>query len=629
MARSKDFGMISNVSRQFSKETSLEMFGRMCRIRYFELRVKEAYDAGLIKMPVYLSVGQEAVAAGLAAVFKNPAIFGQHRSHDLYLAYGGDPAALRDELLHKETGCARGMGGSASIHSPQIKMFGHDGLMGTQIPIAVGYALGHNDRTLAVMGDASAEEDYALASLGYASHKKAPVLFVCMDNGLSILTKVEVRRNWLVKDIAQAFKMYAVDITDDPWLIMYMANCLIAEGLPAFMNIHVVRHLWHNGTGNDGPPEWDRFELVKEEMHRLGLAGSAKELEGEAETLAMQLWKDELENVAPDAINYRQTHKIKQVQTSSHYSLTVAETIRSITREHLKNGGVALGQCLTAVGWVGGTVPGLTEKDGLTELSMADVAGGGIAVGHSLPKFVDGREIAGRRPIYIVRYQGFQWFNAPFILNYAAKSKDMWGVSCPVFIRSIAMDGAIGPVASGSHHGIYTRMPGVAVAAPMTPGEYREVWDRFMSHDVPVYSSEHRRSFPIDYEMDDIIHEHAEVTIFAISSTRLNAIEAVKTLGRDGIKCNLVHLLWLKPFEATEDMLDALFRSHDRGLVLDGDFENGVAKCVAYDLMRESGSSDIEVLCLEERAAGFAPHLDNLPPTEEKICKKVKEMLRI
>ena len=297
MARSKDFGMIPNVSRQFPPETTLAMFRRMCNIRYFELKAKEAFDAKMIKMPIYLSVGQEAISAGLATVYKNPAIFAQHRCHDVYLAYGGDPAALRDELLHKVTGCARGMGGSASIHSPQIKMFGHDGLMGTQVPISVGYALGKNERVLTIMGDASAEEDYVLASLGYASRKKAPVLFVCFDNGLSILTKVEVRRNWKMVDVAQAFKMPAIEVTDDPWSIMWLANCLAEDGLPAFMNIHVVRHLWHGGTGTDGPPEWDRFALVKEEMYRLGLKKEAEEIENESEDWAAGLWRTDLEGV--------------------------------------------------------------------------------------------------------------------------------------------------------------------------------------------------------------------------------------------------------------------------------------------------------------------------------------------
>lgn len=298
--------------------------------------------------------------------------------------------------------------------------------------------------------------------------------------------------------------------------------------------------------------------------------------------------------------------------------MTVAETIQKITREHLeKNKGLALGQCLTAVGWVGGTVPEMKEEDGLVELPMADVAGGGIAAGVAL---------AGRRPIYIVRYQGFQWLNSALLVNYASKSKDVWGIPCPIFIRSIAMDGGIGPVASGSHHTIYMRMPGVVIAAPMTPGEYQTVWDYFMVHDQVCYVSEHRRSFPIDYEMEDIIHPQADLTIFAISSTRLNAVEAVAELEKEGIRANLIHLLWLKPFAVSEKMRTALSRSRMGGLVVDGDFENGAAKCIAYDLMRESGAR-VAVLGLEERTAGFAPRLDNLPPPPQKIVKKVKEIL--
>ena len=60
---------------------------------------------------------------------------------------------------------------------------------------------------------------------------------------------------------------------------------------------------------------------------------------------------------------------------------TVRETIKNIIRNHLKKKkGKVFGQCLTAVGWVGGTLPELYEKDGMIELSMADVAGGGIVI---------------------------------------------------------------------------------------------------------------------------------------------------------------------------------------------------------------------------------------------------------
>ena len=88
---------------------------------------------------------------------------------------------------------------------------------------------------------------------------------------------------------------------------------------------------------------------------------------------------------------------------------TLRETIKAITKTHLiEKNGLAMGQCLTAVGWVGGTLPELYEDKGMVELSMADVAGGGFAVGAAL---------SGRRPMYIIRYQGFNWFIAHLITN--------------------------------------------------------------------------------------------------------------------------------------------------------------------------------------------------------------------
>ena len=114
---------------------------------------------------------------------------------------------------------------------------------------------------------------------------------------------------------------------------------------------------------------------------------------------------------------------------------TVRDTIKEITRKHLTEGkGKCYGQCLTAVGWVGGTLPELYEEDGMVELSMADVAGGSIVTGVAL---------SGERAIYVVRYQGFQWYNAASVVNYVAKSKELWGRPCPILVRSIAMEGGI------------------------------------------------------------------------------------------------------------------------------------------------------------------------------------------
>ena len=151
---------------------------------------------------------------------------------------------------------------------------------------------------------------------------------------------------------------------------------------------------------------------------------------------------------------------------------TVRETIKEIIRKHLKkNNGQVFGQCLTAVGWVSGTLPELYEKDGMIELPMADVSNGGIVVGAAL---------MSKRPIYVIRYQGFNWYNCPMIINYACKSKELWKIPCPMFVRGIGMEGGIGPVAGSAHHSLYYRMPGIKIASPMTPKEYSSVYNQFM-----------------------------------------------------------------------------------------------------------------------------------------------------
>ncbi len=295
---------------------------------------------------------------------------------------------------------------------------------------------------------------------------------------------------------------------------------------------------------------------------------------------------------------------------------TTAETIKAITEKHLsENNGLLLGQCVTAVGWIGGTVP---DVDGIIEIPMTDVAAPAFAVGCAL---------MGRRPIFVVRYQGFMWYNASSLVNYAAKSKSVWKRAAPVFIRSIAMEGyGIGHTASSSNHSIFMHSPGMAVVAPMSPKEYESIWEHFLRHDDPMYVSEHRRSFVINYEFKNIIKPSASITILAISAARLNAVEALEQLEEEGIECNLIHLVWLKPFVITQEMLDAL-SSTKLGLVIDSDFEiSGASTTIAYDLMHKSKST-VHALGLEDRVCGVAERLENITPDKNKIVKTIKNIL--
>ena len=65
--------------------------------------------------------------------------------------------------------------------------------------------------------------------------------------------------------------------------------------LPGFINIQTVRNLWHSGTGIDGPPEWDRYQLVRSEMVRLGLQAEIEKIEKETTLQAEKIWKKQLQ----------------------------------------------------------------------------------------------------------------------------------------------------------------------------------------------------------------------------------------------------------------------------------------------------------------------------------------------
>jgi TPP-dependent pyruvate/acetoin dehydrogenase alpha subunit len=245
-------------------DSLLRIFKQTCINRFFELEVARAYDDKLIKSPIYLSVGTEHIPATIAEVKKDWAIFAQHRAHSYALSFGMPPELLAKELLGMKDGSNGGRGGSASFSYSPIGLFGHSGLLGDQVPIGVGYAHASQKPTLVVLGDAAAEEDYVLAALGYASTKKAPVLFIVEDNNLSILTEKKVRRSWNIASAARGLGVSALDIDDNVDDILY---CLTyGTDFPYLLNINCRRHLWHSGTGKDNEPEYDIIEDMREAL---------------------------------------------------------------------------------------------------------------------------------------------------------------------------------------------------------------------------------------------------------------------------------------------------------------------------------------------------------------------------
>lgn len=164
------------------------MYRMMLRIRIFEERVADLIEAGEIKCPCHLYIGQEAIATGVcAALVKEDYVWGGHRSHGHYLAKGGDMQAMMAEMYGKSTGCAKGRGGSMHLVAPEVGILGTVPLVAATIPLAVGTGLASKQRddgrvSVAFFGDGATEEGHFHESVNLAALYRLPVIFVSENN---------------------------------------------------------------------------------------------------------------------------------------------------------------------------------------------------------------------------------------------------------------------------------------------------------------------------------------------------------------------------------------------------------------------------------------------------------------
>ncbi len=181
-------------------ETLMQWLRDMLLIRYAEESVGDWVLSGEAKCPCHLGIGQEAVAVGISAALNaQDRIFGGHRSHPHYLALGGDVDKMFAEILGKQTGASRGMGGSMHLYAQEVGFQGSVPIVGATIPVAVGAGLaakmdGKGQVAVTYFGDGSCEEGVLHESLNLASVMKLPVIFVCENNLYSSHLDINLRQ---------------------------------------------------------------------------------------------------------------------------------------------------------------------------------------------------------------------------------------------------------------------------------------------------------------------------------------------------------------------------------------------------------------------------------------------------
>lgn len=235
----------------------------MLRIRIFEERTADLLEAGEIRCPTHLCIGQEAVAAGVCASLRpDDYIFGNHRSHGHYLAKGGDMSALMAELHCKATGCAGGRGGSMHLFAGEVGLLGTVPMVGATIPIAVGAALaavmqGADRVAVAFFGDGATEEGLFHEALNFAALKKLPVIFVCENNFYSSHLPLHERRPGdMLHRLGQPYGITSMRLDGNDVMAVYrtaeeaVRRARAGDG-PAFLECRTYRWRGHVGPRGD------------------------------------------------------------------------------------------------------------------------------------------------------------------------------------------------------------------------------------------------------------------------------------------------------------------------------------------------------------------------------------------
>jgi TPP-dependent pyruvate/acetoin dehydrogenase alpha subunit len=269
----------------------------MLRVRRVEEGLAEVYQEQEMRTPAHFSLGQEAIAAGVCgALERDDVVYSGHRCHAHYLAKGGDLAALVAELYGRETGCARGRGGSVHLTDPEVGLIASSAILAQTIPVAVGSALAFKmdgSRRVAVtfFGDGAVDEGVFHESLNWAAVRRLPVLFVCENNLYATHSPLSVRlpAGTQIYRRASSYRITSERIDGNDLIAVYrgarraVERCRRGQG-PVFLECLTYRWLEHVGPLDDRErgyrsaeeiEAWKRRDPVKRSARALVASGVA------------------------------------------------------------------------------------------------------------------------------------------------------------------------------------------------------------------------------------------------------------------------------------------------------------------------------------------------------------------
>jgi pyruvate dehydrogenase E1 component alpha subunit len=164
------------------------LFSEMLRIRRFEAKCAELYQAQKIRGFLHLYDGEEAVAVGvMQALEARDAVVATYRDHGHAIARGIAMGPLMAEMYGKVEGCSRGRGGSMHFFDRASRFYGGNAIVGGGLPLSIGVAIADKELrpgavTVCFFGEGAAGEGEFHESMNLAELWQLPVLFVCENN---------------------------------------------------------------------------------------------------------------------------------------------------------------------------------------------------------------------------------------------------------------------------------------------------------------------------------------------------------------------------------------------------------------------------------------------------------------
>jgi pyruvate dehydrogenase E1 component alpha subunit len=253
------------------------MLAQMWRIRALEERVAKLHRTLQVHGLIHLSIGGEGVAAAVCGQLRDDdVVYSGHRAHGHALAKGAPMDRLIAELMGREAGLCRGLGGSMHLVDTEHGLMGATGVVGGNLPMAAGDALaaglqGSDRVSVVFFGDGAVQAGHFHETVNLAALWELPLIFVCENNGFAeFTTRAEHTRVASVSELVAPYGFPAQTVDGSEPLAVWSAFGRYLRQARAGGGPYLLECMTHRFGGHyEGDSQAYREALADAEWARL------------------------------------------------------------------------------------------------------------------------------------------------------------------------------------------------------------------------------------------------------------------------------------------------------------------------------------------------------------------------